>query len=130
MIKLIEAYISESKNEQRAVRHYLTILIKHMLKCKYQNDYVDKSSWRYSIYNSHNNLVLEFKAVGKGSLFNRYYMHQMDLNRVYQNALLGAIKETGKLKTDFPLNCEWKLMDFVDDKFIDDFISRWGQDCG
>ena len=129
MIKLIEAYISENKAEERAVRNNLEILIKHMLKCKYINEYPNKSNWRKTVYNAHINLIFEFKAVGKGRLYKNYYIKQLDLNKIYKLAVINVSEEIGKSKTCFPSKCEWKLTDFVNDQFIDDFIDKWGQDC-
>ena len=128
MIKLIEAYISESRTEQRVIRNNLLILLLHMLKCKYQNEYTHKSSWRKSIYNAFDAIVGEFKGIGKGSLYNSYYRRKLDLNQIYRTARINAIEETGKLESDFPVECEWTKEQLTDINFIDAFINTWGKD--
>lgn len=128
MVKLIEAYISESKSEQSRVRSNLEVLIRHMLKCKYQSEYLHKASWRKSIRNAFDAIVSEFKAVGKGSLYRSYYIKKLPLQTVYELSRDNAVDETGKQKVDFPNTCEWTKEQLTDKQFIYDFIDKYGQD--
>lgn len=128
---IIEAFnelLNESKREERAIKSAMRILICHMLKCKYQNDYPSKESWRNSIKNSHRDIVDEFKDIGKGSLYKKFYMRDFNLDLAYQQGRDDAIDETGLSENIFPNKCEWTKEQLVDRVFIRNFIKQYGQD--
>jgi len=116
----------ENNSQESSVRSYLRIMILHMLKCKYQNDYLDKHSWRNSIINSYSKFIDQFDAIGKGSLYKTFYMKKLDLNSIYERALNEASFETGLSKSIFPSSCEWTKEQLVDEEFIYKFINKYG----
>ena len=116
----------ENNSQESSVRSYLRIMILHMLKCKYQNDYPDKRSWRNSIKASYNKMIDQFDAIGKGSLYKTFYMKKLDLKAIYERALNDASFETGLPKLAFPQSCEWTKEQLVDEEFIYKFINKYG----
>lgn len=116
----------ENNSQESSVRSYLRIMILHMLKCKYQNDYPDKCSWRNSIKASYNKMIDQFDAIGKGSLYKTFYMKKLDLKAIYQRALNEAAFETGLPELAFPQSCEWTKEQLVDEEFIYKFINKYG----
>lgn len=103
-------------------------MLVHMLKCKYQNEYKNKVSWRTSIISSLFNLKDAFGGkFGKGSLFKKFYTKNLDLNEIYQSAVKIASNEIGLSKNIFPKTCEWSKSQLVDEEFIDDFIDTYGK---
>lgn len=124
--------LNERRREERDIKSNLEILLTHMLKCKYQNEYSNKSSWRGSIRNAKNQIQYEFKensdGTFKGSLYNIFYLKQLDLQKIYEKAVENAADETGLSFQDFPAECEWTKEQLIDDKFIHQFLNEWGQD--
>ena len=118
--------INEAKREENSIKHSLEVMLTHMLKCKYQYDYPYKPSWRDSIWNSYSDFTNEFIAVGKGSLYNSFYMKKFDLDSVYQKALNRAVRETRLPKEVFPEYCEWTKKELSDLDFISNFIEEYG----
>lgn len=128
---IVEAFniaLNEDKQQERIVKSNLEVMIRHMLKCKYQNEYPTKSSWRDSIKNSFKDMVLEFKDIGKGALYKNFYLRKLNLDYIYKLALKNAINETGKDKSCFPATCEWTKEQLTNIDFIYDFIDKYGQD--
>lgn len=122
---LYEAILEESKSEQRAVKSSLRILLTHLLKLKYQNDYAGKNSWIESIQNSYFNLKDQFKGIGKGALYNNFYLKKLDFDSIYKDAKKIAVLETRLAPETFPDKCEWSKEELVDIDFIYDFINKY-----
>ena len=124
--------LNERRREEKDIKSQIQRLLLHMLKCKYQNDYQNKSSWRGSIRDASNMVQYEFisrkDGTFKGSLYNNFYLKELDLQRLYEKAVEDAVDETGLSFKDFPVDCEWTKEQLVDDKFIREFIREWGQD--
>lgn len=124
--------LNEGKREQREIRSQIQILLLHMLKCKYQNGYRDKKSWRLSVRNAQSEILGEFDPSGRnyfrGSLYKSFYMQKLDLQERYEKAVEDAVDETGLTFQDFPSVCEWTKDQLVNEKFIRNFIEEWGQD--
>jgi len=119
--------INEAKREENSIRGSLFIMLLHMLKCKYQYDYPYKPSWRDSILNSFENLIGEFdKGIGKGSLYNSFYMKKFDLEGIYERAVKRAVVETKLPRSAFPEYCEWSKKELTDEDFIYSFIEEYG----
>lgn len=114
------------REDEKAVMSYLEVLLTHMLKCKYQNSYENKSSWRASIKNSYKGIIKAFRGALKGTIYNNYYLKTLDLDLVYDFARDNAIEETGRPKECFPYKCPWTKKQLVDRNFIDDFIEEYG----
>lgn len=124
--------LNERRREERDIKSHLEVLLTHMLKCKYQNNYENKSSWRGSIRNAKNQIQYEFKensnGTFKGSLYSNFYLKQLDIQKIYEKAVENAADETGFSFQDFPVECEWTKEQLIDDKFIHQFLNEWGQD--
>lgn len=116
---------AREKNE-RAIASYLEVLLVHMLKCEYQYDYENKSSWRASIKNSFNGMFKAFGSQYKGVLYKNYYLKDLSLPGVYAIARDIASEETGIDLEVFPRYCPWTKKQLVDRDFINDFIKEYG----
>ena len=125
-IRIFDAILDESKRQESTIRSSLIVLLLHMLKCKYQNNYPDKTSWRYSIINSYNKMLNEFDGINKGSLYKTFYMKKLDLNDIYKRSLIKAVIETRLPKSSFPSTCEWSKEELVNLDFIEKFINDYG----
>ena len=122
---LYEAILEESKSEKRAIKSSLRVLLTHLLKLKYQQNYAGENSWIESIQNSHFNIKDQFKGVGKGALYNSFYMKKLDLESIYKDARKKASLETGLPIKTFPEKCPWDKESLVDRDFIYDFINKY-----
>lgn len=122
---------NESRREERDIKSQVVRLLLHMLKCKYQNSYSNKESWRRSIRDASRQIRFEFKGNEgsfKGTLYHSFYLKRMSLQDLYEEAVEDAVDET-KLPFDaFPAECEWTKEQLIDSKYIRDFIKEWGQD--
>lgn len=128
---IVEAFneiMNESRREEKAIKSAMRVLLCHMLKCKYQNNYSTKISWRTSIKNSYRDIIDEFKDIGKGSLYKKFYMRDFNLELAYQLGRDDAIEETGLPESIFPEKCPWTREQLVDRQFIKDFVNQYGQD--
>lgn len=125
-IKFIDEMLKESKQQESSVKNSLVVMLLHMLKCKYQFNYQNKSSWRDSILNSYEYFINEFDGIGKGSLYKNFYMRKMDLDQIYQLARRRASYETKLPLTEFPAKCEWSKELLVNIDFVYDFINEFG----
>ena len=65
--------LDEDRSSKSTINSYMIVLLTHMLKCKYQNNYENKASWRASIRNSYKGIVTQFTVVGRGSLYKIFY---------------------------------------------------------
>lgn len=117
--------LEEDRSDKSAIKSSLRNLILHLLKSKYQKEYENKSSWAGSIEVSYENIVDRFIAIGKGSLYKRFYLKQLSLDEIYENARIKASKETGLSLDSFPEKCEWTKEQLVDPKFIYEFINEF-----
>ncbi len=118
--------LDESKRQESSIKSYLTILLTHMLKCKYQYDYPDKHSWRNSIYNSVSGIRIEFKGINKGSLYKSFYAKTLNIDEIYDLARKRASTETRLPLSYFPEECEWNRFDLINTDFIYNFINEYG----
>ena len=124
----MESYIIEGISDKRVIKSSLSVMLMHMLKLKYQNEYSNKISWINTIRTSFANLVDSFKGIGKGTLYNLFYMRQLDLNEIYKRAVRDASFETGLPIESFPKTCEWTKEQLTDLDFIYDFIKEYSKD--
>lgn len=122
-MRIIENIIEESVSDKRAISSYTKRLVQHMLKCKYQNDYSNKRSWRNSISDSLSNLLFMMMA---SKTLKKFYLKEMDFDLIYRRARKDAERETGL--GEFPKTCEWSKSQLIDEEFIDDFIDTYGKD--
>ena len=120
--------LDEDRSSKSSINNYMIILLTHMLKCKYQNNYENKASWRGSIRNSYKGIITEFPVVGKGALYKVFYLKHLDLDRLYQLARIDASEETGIPIYEFPKACPWTKLELINLDFINKFIEEFGQD--
>lgn len=123
-IKSFQENIFTEGNEKKSIKSFLIVMIMHMLKLKYQNDFPAKKSWVDSIHSSYNSLYVQFKGIGKGSLFNNFYMRQLNLDEIYKIAVRQASIETHLPLSAFPSKCEWTKEQLIDSDFIYNFINE------
>ena len=120
--------LDEAQSSKSAINSSMRVLLTHMLKCKYQNNYEHKSSWRASIKNSFENMYDQFPRIGKGVLYKRFYLREMNLEGIYQQSRNNAAEETGLPLESFPEKCEWTREQLIDFNFITNFINTYGKD--
>jgi hypothetical protein len=108
------------KSEQRAIASYLTVLLAHLLKWKYQPvgrqytaDGEPKGSWVGSI--AYSRLEIQKLLEDNPSLKNH---PQAVLSRSYQDAVKVASQETG-LK-NFPVECPFTVEEVLDEGWFPD----------
>lgn len=126
-----EALLNEKQSQEKTIKNSLIILLMHMLKCKYQNDYPDKSSWRKSIIYSVDNITQEFKerhGEYTGAMYKKYYLRDVSLDKCYKMAVRKASEETRLKVSVFPSECEWTKRELIDQDYIFEFIDKYGQD--
>lgn len=133
MVKLIDLVLYESGSARSTIKSELRVLLVHMLKCKYQNEYKSKSSWRGSILKAFYDITDSFDQKKstkeyKGSLYKKFFLKDLDLNEVYRKAVRVAIEETGLSLNNFPRTCEWSKEDLINEDFILEFLETFGQD--
>ena len=117
--------LDENQSAKSAINSSMIIMLTHMLKCEYQPEYKNKSSWLASIWNSYKNIVSQFTAIGKGVMFKIFYMKTLDLDTLYKIAVKDASKETGKPLDIFPDKCPWTKLELVNLDFINNFIEKY-----
>lgn len=100
---LIEEIESLGRSERDKLERFLTLLLMHMLKVKYQPERHTKS-WDLSIKNSRHQAkkVLKENPSLKPKL-------QQSLKDAYFSARLEAAIETGLEERAFPKECPWKI---------------------
>lgn len=125
---LYDLELLENQQSKSTIKSCLRVLLVHMLKCKYQPEYQDKKSWRNSIINSFEKIDDQFPKIGKGALYRKFYLKELDLNRIYQQARIKASKETSKPLDVFPKTCEWTKEQLIDYTFINQFVDVYGID--
>lgn len=117
--------LDENQSAKSAINSSMIVMLTHMLKCEYQPEYKNKSSWLASIWNSYKNIVSQFTAIGKGVMFKIFYMKTLDLDTLYKIAVKDASKETGKPLDIFPDKCPWTKLELVNLDFINKFIEKY-----
>ncbi len=114
LVNLQEEIDSMGKHEKRELISRLTVLIMHLLKWKYQPNYENKNSWKYTIKEQRKEIYYHLKD--NPSLKNQEYL-QASFERAYEFAIYDAIRETGLSEKNFPETCEWNLTQILDDEF-------------
>ena len=109
---LEEELESMGASEQRSLESKLTQLMMHMLKLKYQPDYINTKSWIRSIKFQRNDIhrILK-KSPSLSAKVGEF------INDVYENAVLMAANETGLEENEFPTICEWGSQQILDSNF-------------
>ena len=109
---LEEELESMGASEQRSLESKLTQLMMHMLKLKYQPDYINTKSWIRSIKFQRNDIhrILK-KSPSLHAKINEF------LSDVYENAILMAANETGLEEDECPSICEWSSQQVLDNTF-------------
>lgn len=108
---LAEELESMGASEKREIRSRMEQLLKHLLKWQYQTDLQCKS-WRNSIRNQRKALLAVIKD--NPSLKPTIPEYVKD---VYEDALEGAVEETGIYKENFPAQCPYTFEQIMDDEF-------------
>jgi|SRR5215510_5436747 len=108
---LAEEIESLGRRDQRAIRHQLTRLLKHLLKWVYQPGHRGVS-WRRSIRQ-----VREVIAdlIEESPSLRDYPGEQLPV--AYRRARLGAIDETGLPASTFPERCPWLVEQVLSEDF-------------
>ena len=107
---LIEEIESLGRSEKRAIESYLTNLILHLLKIKYQPMKHTKS-WDLSIKNSRHKIKV---LLSDNPSLKRYLPNILE--EAYFTARLNAIAETGLDEKTFPETCDWTLDEILLEK--------------
>jgi hypothetical protein len=104
---LIEELDALGRSEKRTLESYLTVLLLHLLKMKYQPNKKTKS-WELSVKNSKHkiNVLLKENPSLKRLL-------PTSLDEAYFTARLGAISETGLEDELFPEECPFDLKEIL-----------------
>jgi hypothetical protein len=108
---LAEELESMGASEKREIRSRMEQLLKHLLKWQYQTDLQCKS-WKNSIRNQRKALLAVIKD--NPSLKSTVPEYAKD---VYEDALEGAVEETGIYKKNFPSSCPYTCDQIMDDTF-------------
>lgn len=117
LVNLLEEIESMGKHEKRELSSRLTVLIMHLLKWKYQPNYANKNSWKYTIKEQRKEI--SYHLEDNPSLTNPECL-QTVLTRSYLSAVYEAIRETGLPEKTFPSTCEWTIEQILDDSFFPD----------
>lgn len=106
---LIEEIESLGRNDKRAIRSYLTVLLLHLLKQKYQPEGQGNSdSWKSSILNATRQIKL--LIADSPSLKNEL---KKVFSEAYKDAREDASIETKKDKKVFPEKCPWEIEEIL-----------------
>ncbi len=108
---LAEELESMGASEKREIRSRMEQLLKHLLKWKYQPD-LQCRSWKNSIRNQRKALLAVIKD--NPSLKPTIPEYVKD---VYDDALEGAVEETGIYKENFPAECPYTFDQIMNDEF-------------
>ena len=110
---LIEEIESVGASERRELKSRLKQLLMHLLKLKYQPNYVNTTSWIRSIKMQRKELFSLFKSMP--SLKSTVESEVID---VYPIAVLMASEETGLDESSFPKTCPYSVNQLLDDGFF------------
>lgn len=110
---LIEEIEALGRSEKRAIKSYLVVVIKHLLKWQYQPSQ-RSGSQKGSIRNSRNHLLelLEENPSLKGDFVVE------SIAKVYQAAKEEASDETTIFLDNFPLKCPYSIEQILDTEFL------------
>jgi hypothetical protein len=110
---VIEEIEALGRSEKRAIRSYLIVVIKHLLKWQYQPEH-QSGSWRASIHNSRNHLLelLEENPSLRGDFVAEAIV------KVYKTAREEASEETTIFLDKFPLDCPYSVEQLLDSDFL------------
>lgn len=110
---LIEEIEALGRSEKRAIRSYLVVVIKHLLKWQYQP--AERSgSWKASIRNSRNHLLELLEE--NPSLRGEFVLESID--KVYNTARVEASEETTIFLDNFPSLCPYSIEQLLDTEFL------------
>lgn len=102
---LVEEIKDLSKRERDRLLSSIRLIIHHLLKWDYQ-PHKRSSSWEITIRRERNNI--DFYLEDSPSL--RKYLSEEWVTKMYRNAYLDAMKETG---LDFPQNCPYSISEIL-----------------
>lgn len=102
---LVEEIKDLSKRERDRLLSSIRLIIHHLLKWDYQPN-KRSSSWEITIRRERNNI--DFYLEDSPSL--RKYLSEEWVTKMYRNAYLDAMKETG---LDFPQNCPYSISEIL-----------------
>lgn len=111
---LIEEIESMGRSEKRAVTSRLTVLLKHLLKWRFQSDR-RSTSWRLTIQHQrtkYHKIIRE--NPGLKSQLDSIYLD------AYQDSIFEAAQETGLPVELFPVESPWLLSEVITDNFYPD----------
>ena len=109
---LVEELESMGASEKRELRSRLKQLIMHLLKLKYQPDYINTASWVRSVRNQRRELFIHLKD--NPSLKPRV---AESIDEIYPIAVSLASEETGIKEETFSLECPFTTSQILDDNF-------------
>ncbi|MEO1792702.1 MAG: DUF29 domain-containing protein [Cyanobacteria bacterium J06629_19] len=109
---LIEEVEALAREDKKALRSYLEILLMHFLKCQFQPE-KRSNSWDTSITRAQ----IEIEDIYMDSPSLRNYLSTVT-GKVYDRARLLAAKETGLAKATFPAECPYELKQALDMDFL------------
>lgn len=110
---LIEEIEALGRSEKRAIKSFLVVVIKHLLKWQYQPDR-RSGSWKGSIRNSRNHLLelLEDNPSLRGDFVIE------SIAKVYDRAREEAADETTIFLSNFPVLCPYSVEQLLDTEFL------------
>lgn len=103
---LVEEIKDLSKRERDRLLSSIRLIIHHLLKWDYQ-PHKRSRSWEITIRRERNNI--DFYLEDSPSL--RKYLSEEWVTKIYRNAYLDAMKETG---LDFPQNCPYSIAEILE----------------
>jgi len=115
LIHLLEEVEDMGKHEKRELSSRLEVLIMHLLKWKFQPNYENKNSWKYTIKEQRRKII--FHLEDNPSLKNPEQFNVV-FSRCYETAIYEAIKETGLDEAIFPRQCPWTIEQILDNDFF------------
>lgn len=114
LINLLEEIRDMGISQQNQLENRLVGLLMHLLKWKYQPQ-KRGNSWKMSIEYQR----LGIKKVLKKNPSLKYQLTER-LIEEYPSSVIKASKETKLIKDCFPKECEWNILQILDDKFFPD----------
>ncbi len=108
---IIEEIEDMSKSERRALQSFLETLLMHLLKWQYQPAYQGRS-WKFTIIEQRKRIKshLEENPGLKSKLPEL-------IEKAYDYAVTGAVRETGLDIKVFPQECPWSYEQFINPDF-------------
>lgn len=111
---LEEELLIMGASEKRELESRLEQLLMHLLKWKYQPTYINKKSWERTIKEQRIKLIRHLKD--NPSLKNHDTFKERFVE-AYDTAILRAAEETGLDESIFPIECEWRAEQVMDNDF-------------